>query len=663
MGENNSTKSSQFATFRYSQEATSQSFNQLLCDLLPCGIYKGGELSLPESVDDATLCKVNIAPLVCFIKSSNALGVNQDNVALRFQMESTSVIVGQKSADHCYIVLRCTWKNEEASDVVSVRVVKKGGSNDSSDDKILDTDIVLGRVYLLTQDNGKLAINRDNPFDLTCRQDVYWTQIKEVFDYFDVTPTDTPSNTVHVTGGFLNSVHGRVEIKGRSVLVPDIGVGKTRIDLIAVTQNNTIECVEGEEVSLTQEPSPPNSATLKPLAEIRRRGACSTVTGRDIFKIYDKTVISNIISAKDIPVSDNNNLLPKNVKRNTEDVLSFLSKSIISIHQNDSLNGNNELTLKAVRNRNINWGTDRNKGEIDASCIPIKDEGSVFEAGTVEEALNEIAGVGREKSETLSGLSDKIVRTKTDINDEIAYLNTKIENHINKIGDRGNAQNPHNVLFKDLIVQSEDWEDFKNATHRAVSVEVGSIFYDEEFKYRTRITHDGITAEKINNTGHWEYQGKHITDKVGNIVISNSADPVVQGNEKACVVLNDDAIIYHLDNDTGTANTKGTDNIGCTTPKFDEGSIVDDNTAIVSKEVYEGSIQITTEKDLCFWNNGSSILIDDKHLSYNKGFLGDQKTLASKFNEKAQAGANWEAWGLSTASQALQNQKRLARLG
>lgn len=469
---------SQSVTFRYSQEATSEGFNRLLCDILPCGIYKGGEITLPSNDEiatgAATELQIWVEPLVCYIKSNTDNGVAFENVAVRFEINERRLYeVGNDPSNSsnvdpasCYVILRCSWANSDKSNVASVQVVKK-------EDILLFTDIVLGRVYLKEDANDRYIIDREHYLDTTCRQEVFLKDLEKVSEYFKVTVKDTPDNNVIVAGGVLNTTSGYKNIKGKAIPVPDIeNETDARTDLICITDDWKIHLKRGVPYSYAQGDTSlrpyPSYAGVKPIAEIRRAGIRRDVRGGDIVSVFDGTIIGSYANAKDTPVKDIEGLLPDNTSRNVEDVLALLLKSTIALHNNDTLekaDGNTEentATRGAVYKRNIKFDANDENG-VYSGDIPVKDVRSDtnpdgrFANSNVEAVLKELAGDGRtienlkELSDNLSNLNDKVDQNKNEIDEALdAHINdTVLDNENHTIHGSVSSPTPSTLMQRD----------------------------------------------------------------------------------------------------------------------------------------------------------------------------------------------------------------------
>jgi hypothetical protein len=415
----------QVISFDYRQEARAKGFDQIFCDVLPYGLYTGGNLS---RVSDTV---INVGFLVCVIKSDE-----NDKVALRIetleeQDISLAVSPGSAYADISkpYIVLRFGWQDTEAN-YMNMLVV--GWSTDPAENdpgKLHPLDIILGKVVFqeTSPGSGQYVIAGESPFDLSRRHNVFIKETESIAGQFRVSSSELDPKKVFVSGGKLNTSKGRFFISGAefpSAGVPDTGaMGRT--DLVALNAYGQFLLIQGTPSAAVPAP-PPGYGTYKVLAEIRRGPNRTDILGTDIVQVTDATVRGQIL-AEDFPLADSENILPPNSK-NIEAAFDYIMHRSIAISPQDM------ATLAVVLKRNINWGTDDTKGEVYAAAVPVKNSDNLFVSDNVEAVLSEIAGTGR-TVETLKSLADAIgVLAGIVEKDE-----ETVSGHINATVDMGNV--------------------------------------------------------------------------------------------------------------------------------------------------------------------------------------------------------------------------------
>ena len=393
-----SNKGGQVAVFNFKQEARAIGFNQAFCDILPYGIYTGGELS---KVSNTT---IDVAPLTCIIKS-----YNNDKVALR-QETTSNYRVDDVSPSKPYIVIRYGWLEQEFNYMTILAV---GGSENPDmevDEKLHSLDIILGKVVY---DGIEIPSDNKKAFDLTLRQDVFFNKSAKLFNQFKVSATDPISNKVNISGGVLNTSKGHFTKSGTEFDTGasdtnGIGSGNERIDLIVLDVNGDFKFIKGVPAV---SPLAPNYGNYKVLAEIRRGHDREDINGSDIKQVSDAT-IRGPISLDDYILDDSEGLIPSDIKKSVESVIRFILHNNLGIHPDDPANDG-----KVLR-KHIKWGLNEEEDDVNASAMPIINEDGLFASSTVEGALAEIAGAGR-TTETLKGLND-------DIHDLSDYLDSQI---------------------------------------------------------------------------------------------------------------------------------------------------------------------------------------------------------------------------------------------
>jgi hypothetical protein len=436
MSSNNVNYGDQVLVFDYRQEARGKGFSQAFCDVLPYGLYSGGQLT---RISDTM---INIGFLVCVIRSDEA-----DNVAPRIETTkaqdiSLALAINSPYANinRPYIILRFGWQDVETN-YMDVRAV--GWSTDPNEldpNKLHPLDIILGKVLFQETfaESGQFIITTGNPFDLSRRQDVFIKETEAVAGQFRVSSSEIDSKKVFISGGKVNTSKGRFLLTGAefpSTGIPDTGtMGRT--DLIVVNVNGEFQLIQGTPSASFPAPTP-RYQTFKVLAEIRRGPNRSNILGTDIMQVADAT-IRGPISSDDFPLIDSENFLPANAK-SVEAAFNYLFHNSIAISPHDA------KTLAVVLRRNINWDTSDPNG-IYAGSMPVKDTMELFDSSDVEAVLAEIAGPGR-TIETLKGLSDAISTLADTLADDKATMN----GHINSM------VNPENAVHGLRVITDEDY--------------------------------------------------------------------------------------------------------------------------------------------------------------------------------------------------------------
>ena len=398
MSNNNINLGNQVLAFDYRQEARGKGFNQAFCDILPYGLYTGGQLN---RISDTV---ISIDLTVCVIRSDE-----NDKVALRIETTESQDLslassVGASYADITkpYIVLRFGWKDV---DINYMNMKAVGWSTDPIEDdpdKLHPLDIILGKVLFqeTAPESGHYIIATANSFDYSRRQDVFIKETESVAGQFRVSVSEIDPKKVFISGGKLNTSQGRFLISGTEF--PEDGLPDTecmgRTDLVALDTQGEFKLIQGAPSSVFPAPAP-KYQNYKVLAEIHRGPHRTDVLGTDIVQITDGTILGPV-SAGDFPLTDSDNILPSNAK-NIEAALNYIMHRSIAISPEDA------ATLAVVLRRNIKWGTDDSEGEVYAAAVPVKDTAGLFISENVEAVLNEIAGPGR-TTETLKGLADAI---------------------------------------------------------------------------------------------------------------------------------------------------------------------------------------------------------------------------------------------------------------
>lgn len=399
MSVNRTNYGSQILNFDYHQEARAKGFNQAFCDVLPYGVYAGGQLSRVSNNI------IQISPLVCVLRSNE-----DDFVALRIQTtESQNLTV---KSDTPYIVLRFGWADV---DNVFMDIRGVGWSTNPlevDENKLWPLDIILGKV----QFTG-ITINVNTPFDLSRRKDVFLKDVENAYDQLKISVSEVNAKRVYISGGWVDTSRGRCMIVGGEypgTNIPDTTT-MSRTDLVVVDATGQIRLIQG--TPSAQNPAPaPKYGTYRVLAEIRRGPNRTSVLGSDIIQNTDASRRGQVL-AEDFPITDSENYLPANSKH-IEAAFNYI------FHHSPILSPNDTLVLAKILRKHINWGT-VDPDEVYAGSIPVKDANNLFAGGNIETVLAEIAGPGR-TSETLKNLAD-------DLDDLVKYakqVQADIDDHI-----------------------------------------------------------------------------------------------------------------------------------------------------------------------------------------------------------------------------------------
>jgi len=113
----------QTLTFKYQQPSTSESFNNLLYNILPTGIYDRGTLSI---IDNST---IRVSPIEVLISDSTF------EVSIKCKTElDVDITVTEPTP---YVIMRLEWENTDPNYVDFLSV---------SFEDLQDTDIILGKA-------------------------------------------------------------------------------------------------------------------------------------------------------------------------------------------------------------------------------------------------------------------------------------------------------------------------------------------------------------------------------------------------------------------------------------------------------------------------------------------------------------------------------------
>jgi hypothetical protein len=393
----------------FHQEARARGFNQMFCDILPYGVYTGGELTrLNDNL-------IQIGEMNVVIRSNET-----DQVALKIAtMEVQELAVGYTKP---YIVLRFGWADTDNNFMDMLAVGWSTDPFETDEGKLWPFDIILGKVQFIGSSG---IIDPDNPFDLSRRKDVFLKDAENVYAQFRVSASEINPKRVYVSGGQVNTSKARFVIPGGnypSTDIPDT-TDKSRTDLIVVDALGQIQLIKGTPSVSNPAPSP-KYGTYKVCAEIRRGPNRTDVKGSDIVQLVDISRRGQWL-AEDFSIADAENYLPVNA-RNIEAAFNYVfSHSYI-------MNPDDFSVLAKVLRKHINFGTADPDG-VYAGSIPVKDMAEIFTGTNVEAVLAEIAGSGR-TTETLENLAEAIET----LGEYAAGIAANLEDHTLETVDAGN---------------------------------------------------------------------------------------------------------------------------------------------------------------------------------------------------------------------------------
>jgi hypothetical protein len=412
MSHNSVNYGNQVLVFSFHQEARSKGFNREFCDILPYGVYTGGNLTrLNENI-------IQIGELTAIIRSNE-----EDAVALRIETTEIQNLAVQPGKP--YVVLRFGWSDSD-DNFMDMRAV--GWSTDpfeAEGDKLWPLDIILGKVQFV-DDSGVSVIDPDNPFDLSRRKDVFLKEAESVYTQFRVSESETNRKKVYVSGGRVNTSKGRFIVPGGDYPleeIPDTSA-QSRTDLIVVNALGKVQFIQGTPSASNPAPAP-KYETYKVCAEIRRGPNRSGVKGGDIVQLLDASRRGQWL-AEDFPLEDVENYLPANSK-NIESAFNYI------FHHSCIMSPDDPSVLAKVLRKHINFGTLDPDG-VYAGSLPVKDTEGLFAGTNVEAVLAEIAGPGR-TTETLKNLADAVEA----LNKYSAELASGLVEHIEDTVDNGGS--------------------------------------------------------------------------------------------------------------------------------------------------------------------------------------------------------------------------------
>lgn len=300
----------QILTFRYAQDATSETFNRVLHGVAPQGIYEGATLT----VSNAPAGLITIDPGKYIVSDPSYSKI----VDLEPYVEGVSITVHQTLAisdlqidtTNPYVIASFSWENI-SENYVEFRSASISDINTMIGDGT--PPIILGRgVFIagLLQEEFDYT-RRTVPFNIA--NENKHNELKVQSDSDGVGPSG--GKGVYVSSGTVVINNKRVTWAGGfynpSPAIPDTVL--ERIDIIYLSRTGTIEHKLGTEHSSNpQPPEYPNDGVV--LAEIRRGQNRDSIGGNEIFNLDITRFVSNDliwgtgptqINASSIPILNN----------------------------------------------------------------------------------------------------------------------------------------------------------------------------------------------------------------------------------------------------------------------------------------------------------------------------------------------------------------------
>lgn len=315
MSTNSTDYGAQRLSFDYRSDARASVFNKIFYNLLPYGIYNGGNLVRLNNVS------IMVEPMTVVIPSNN-----NDSIAVKIDTTETQIVnfasslAGSCDTSKPYVILRFGWSDEEENYMEILT---------SSYEAILETDIILGKVnFQLNGSSYIVALN--STFDLSRRQLATLANFERLKTLLKVSATEPPSNKVAISGGTLVTSKGKYSVTGGQF--PETGIQApvaSRIDIIGFNDKGEIVYVTGiDEVNAKA----PSYSNLKVLAEIHLTAGQSVVTGTDITVVNDSSVLQGSIAPEDVPILDPDEHFPEAVRKITAALHYLWTHSLVLNH-------------------------------------------------------------------------------------------------------------------------------------------------------------------------------------------------------------------------------------------------------------------------------------------------------------------------------------------
>jgi len=367
-------------SFMYREEARAKYFNKLINDLLPTGLYKSSPVERNNNLE------ITVPPLTCLIKPGNIEDDNSIDVSVRIETTQPQVISLERfdnptvlDITRPYIVLRFNWSEQENNYMDILPVSFSEDPTETRDTFIKPNDLVLVKVLFEGDGQGgfKIRDNSSEAFDYTRQTKSSILGVNRVHKELAVYSSESESTKVFVTGGFLNTSHGRLNVIGGNY--PSSGITNTtslgRIDLVYVTELGEVRILEGIE---SVNPVAPEYQNKKVIAEIRRKANRSVIEGYEIFqvKVGER---QGMTVASDFPILDAGKYFVN--ADNIEDAFQQVGNAIY-----DDIYGTGNPQW--IKDYHIDWGLGTD--QISAESIPIKDALGIIDSENVESALQEL---------------------------------------------------------------------------------------------------------------------------------------------------------------------------------------------------------------------------------------------------------------------------------
>lgn len=276
----------QSLVFDYSMPAKAEEFNKLFYNILPHGIYEGGELTFVNN-SPATISISPFSAIVLDTVTGIAVKISTSaSVVLRTGFPVAGITIDNA---HPFIVARFTWVNTEDNylDILAIPFAE-----------IQNSDIVIGRCIY---ESGILQ----EDFDLTRRTNASISLHNNESFMFNVTSTEPASDIVNVSAGNFNDGLKTVTISNiTSDVVSATPTTLKRIDLVYINSLGQAKIVEG--VAHATSPVTPDYGSRFVIAEIHRDVNRSIIVGSDIINIAQKNKFNqSIYLDTDITLSAN----------------------------------------------------------------------------------------------------------------------------------------------------------------------------------------------------------------------------------------------------------------------------------------------------------------------------------------------------------------------
>lgn len=273
----------QLITFSYQQEGTAQSFNKLLCGVLPEGVISGGELT---KVSDSSV-QIDRMQLL----------IGDGNVTIHVETRELipSVVINK---DKPYVVASFNWA-QSVNNYVSFEAKSLNEINSMSN------PIILGKgVFVGTTLSTQFDYSRKTWHPYSRYTDFFYSSYNSMSHSFNVTPIENPVNEI----GFVVG-KGKAIINGKYVektseekillseddtsyhkIIKSISSPKIRIDIAVLMNDGSIRYIMGEEANESEATPPVYPSNGLVLAEFKYTQNINTndgILGYNIKNIYN----------------------------------------------------------------------------------------------------------------------------------------------------------------------------------------------------------------------------------------------------------------------------------------------------------------------------------------------------------------------------------------